>query len=155
MFSDSQLIVGQITGDFDAKEDTMRAYRDIALPLVRLFNTFHIKYIPRAENSMADEMAQLASADQSDLSRGVRLEYLSHPAICPDQHEIQFLQNEPIPWASDILLFLTIGELQTTNSKPPKSGPGRPITSSSAVFCTNTVSHAPICGASIRLKQLM
>ncbi|GMP92070.1 hypothetical protein CsSME_00042456 [Camellia sinensis var. sinensis] len=69
----------------------MRAYRDMALPLVRLFNTFHIKHIPRAKNSKADEMAQLASADQSDLSHGVRLEYLAHPAISPDLQEVQFL----------------------------------------------------------------
>ena len=46
VFSDSQLIVGQITREFDAKEDIMWAYRDIALPLARLFNTFHIKHIP-------------------------------------------------------------------------------------------------------------
>ncbi|XP_028085991.1 uncharacterized protein LOC114286969 [Camellia sinensis] len=57
VFSDSQLIVGQITGKFDAKEETMQAYKDIALPLVRLFNIFQIKHIPRSENSKADEMA--------------------------------------------------------------------------------------------------
>ncbi|CAL5415560.1 unnamed protein product [Camellia sinensis] len=68
VLSDSQLVVGQIIGEFDAKEDTMRDYRDLALPLVRLFNTFHIKHIPWAENSKADEMAQLASADQSSLN---------------------------------------------------------------------------------------
>ncbi|XP_028122321.1 uncharacterized protein LOC114319495 [Camellia sinensis] len=107
-------------GEFDAKEGTMRTYRDLALPLVRLFNTFHIKHIPRAENSKADEMAQLASADQSALSSGVRLEYLSHPSISPDQHEVQFLQNEPIPWASDIFQFLTEGELPDDHQQAAK-----------------------------------
>lgn len=120
VFNDSQLIVGQITGEFDAKEDTMRAYRDIALPLVRLFNTFHIQHIPQAENSKADERVQLASADQSDLSHSVRLEYLAHPAISPDQQEVQFLQNEPIPWVSDIFLFLTTGELPDDQQQAAK-----------------------------------
>ncbi|GMP83159.1 hypothetical protein CsSME_00037186 [Camellia sinensis var. sinensis] len=69
----------------------MRAYRDLALPLARLFNTFHIQHIPRAENSKVDEMAQLVSADQSDLNHGVRLEYLTHPAISPDQQAVHFL----------------------------------------------------------------
>ncbi|XP_028106746.1 uncharacterized protein LOC114305817 [Camellia sinensis] len=91
VFSDSQLIVEQITGEFDAKDDTMQAYREIALPLVRLFNTFHIKHIPRSENSKADEMTQLASADQSDLSHRVRLEYVAHPATSPTQLEVHFL----------------------------------------------------------------
>jgi len=63
VFSDSQLIVEQIMGEFDTKEDTIRAYRDIALPFARFFNTFHIKHISRAENSKEDEMGQLASAD--------------------------------------------------------------------------------------------
>ena len=56
-FSDFQLVVDQMTGDFDSKEATMRGYRDMALPLARLFNTFHIRNIPRAENSNAAEMA--------------------------------------------------------------------------------------------------
>ncbi|XP_028091525.1 uncharacterized protein LOC114291845 [Camellia sinensis] len=88
VFSDSLLIVEQITREFDAKKDTMRAYRDITLPLVLLFNTFNIKHISRAKNSKADEMAQLASADQSDLSHGVRLDYLAHPAISLNQQEV-------------------------------------------------------------------
>ncbi|GMP88526.1 hypothetical protein CsSME_00040490 [Camellia sinensis var. sinensis] len=32
----------------------MRSYKDIALPFTRLF---HIKHIPRSENSQVDEMA--------------------------------------------------------------------------------------------------
>ncbi|XP_028124872.1 uncharacterized protein LOC114321845 [Camellia sinensis] len=107
-------------GDFDTKEDTMRAYRDIALPPVRLFNTFHIKHIPQSENSKADKMAQLASADQSDLSHGVRIESLTHLATSPNQQEVHFLQNEPIPWAADIFLFLTNRELPNNKQQATK-----------------------------------
>ncbi|GMP37997.1 hypothetical protein CsSME_00021317 [Camellia sinensis var. sinensis] len=120
VFSDSQLVVGQMTGDFDAKDDTMRAYRDLALPLARLFNTFHIKHIPRADNSKADEMAQLASADHPTLSHDVRIEYLHHPAVSPSLQAIQHIQNEPIPWASDILLFLTTGALPEDQQQASK-----------------------------------
>ncbi|XP_028102128.1 uncharacterized protein LOC114301364 [Camellia sinensis] len=111
VFGDSQLIVGQIIGEFDAKEEMMRAYRDIAFHLVRCFNTFQIRHIPRSENSKADEIAQLASADQSDFSHGIRIEYLTHSATSANPQEIQFLQNEPIPWAQDTIPFLTQREL--------------------------------------------
>ncbi|XP_028101407.1 uncharacterized protein LOC114300744 [Camellia sinensis] len=111
VFSDSQLIVRQITREFNAKEETIRAYRDIALPLVHLFNTFQIRHIPWSENSKADKMTQLASANQSDLSHGIRIEYLTHPVTSPNPQEVHFLQNEPITWAQDIIPFLTRGEL--------------------------------------------
>ena len=71
-------------------------------------------------NAKADEMAQLASANQSDLSHGVRLEYLAHPAIFPNQQQVYFLQNEPIPWAADISLFLTTGELPVDKQQAAK-----------------------------------
>ncbi|XP_028102735.1 uncharacterized protein LOC114301973 [Camellia sinensis] len=51
VFNDSQLVVGLITGEFDAKEETMRAYRDIVIPLVCLSKSFQIRHIPRSENS--------------------------------------------------------------------------------------------------------
>ncbi|XP_028118776.1 uncharacterized protein LOC114316305 [Camellia sinensis] len=104
--SDSRLVVGQITDEFDAKEETMRSYRDIALSLTRLFNSFHIKHVPRSENSQADEMAQLALADQSNLNYGVRIKYLTHLVVSPTQQEVHLVQDEPIPWAQDIIPFL-------------------------------------------------
>ncbi|XP_028061802.1 uncharacterized protein LOC114265232 [Camellia sinensis] len=120
VFSDFQLIVRQITEEFDAKEETMRAYKDIAFPLVCLFNTFQIRHISRLENCKADEMAQLASADQSDLSYGVCIEYLTHPTTSSNPQEVHFLQNEPILWAQDILLFLSQGELPDDKQQAAK-----------------------------------
>ena len=49
-FSDSQLIVGQVTSEYEAKEDSMRMYlkkaRESASPLAE----FKISHIPRSEN---------------------------------------------------------------------------------------------------------
>ncbi|GMP24984.1 hypothetical protein CsSME_00002056 [Camellia sinensis var. sinensis] len=69
----------------------MRSYRDIALHLTHLFNSFCIRHVPRSKNSQADEMAQLASVDQSHLYHGVRVEYLTHPVVSPDQQAIHLL----------------------------------------------------------------
>ncbi|XP_028092679.1 uncharacterized protein LOC114292866 [Camellia sinensis] len=120
VFSDSRLAVGQITDEFDAKEEAMRSCRDIAFPLTRLFNSFHIRHVPRSQNSHANEMAQLASVDQSDLCHGVWVEYLTHPAISPNQQVIHLLQNERIPWAHDIITFLEQGILPADKQEAAK-----------------------------------
>lgn len=120
VFNDSQLVVGQINGDFDAKEKTMKSYRDVALLLIRLFNSFHIKHIPCSENAQVDEMAQLSSTDQSDLSHGVKIDYLAHPATSPDSQEIYLLQNEHIPWEQAIIQFLEQGILPRDKNEVDK-----------------------------------
>jgi ribonuclease HI len=61
VFRDSNLIVQQIRGDSQCLHGVLNSYRDKCLDIIKLFDTFSIKHIPREENSRANWLAQQAS----------------------------------------------------------------------------------------------
>ncbi|MFW5958846.1 MAG: ribonuclease HI family protein [Natronomonas sp.] len=60
---DSQLIVRQVTGDWQTKEPRLRPFRDRAQELAEEFETFDIRHIPREENRQADALVEQAFSD--------------------------------------------------------------------------------------------
>jgi ribonuclease HI len=61
VFGDSNLIMQQNKGDSQCLYGVLNSYRDRCLDIIKLFNTFSIKHIPRQENSRANRLAQQAS----------------------------------------------------------------------------------------------
>jgi ribonuclease HI len=61
VFGDSNLIVQQIKGDSQCLDGVLNSYWDICLDIIKLFDKFSIKHIPREENSRANRLAQQAS----------------------------------------------------------------------------------------------
>jgi hypothetical protein len=61
VFGDSNLIVQQIKGDSQCLDVMLNSYQDRCLDIIKLFDTFSIKHIPREENSRANRLAQQAS----------------------------------------------------------------------------------------------
>jgi ribonuclease HI len=62
VFGASNLIVQQIKGDSQCLDGVLNYYRDRCLDIIKLLDTFSIKYIPREENSRANRLAQQASS---------------------------------------------------------------------------------------------
>jgi ribonuclease HI len=60
VFGDSNLIMQEIRGDRQCLDGVLNAYRDKCLDIIKLFDTFSIKRIPREENSRANRLAQQA-----------------------------------------------------------------------------------------------
>uniref|UniRef100_A0A2N9HB70 RNase H type-1 domain-containing protein n=1 Tax=Fagus sylvatica TaxID=28930 RepID=A0A2N9HB70_FAGSY len=60
--SDSQLIVGQVKGEYEAKEDRMKKYLTVVKNLLTHFRKVELLQIPREENEAADRLARLASS---------------------------------------------------------------------------------------------
>jgi ribonuclease HI len=60
VFGDSNLIIQQIWGDSQCLDGVLNSYRDRCLDIIKLFDTFSIKHIPREENSQANQLAQQA-----------------------------------------------------------------------------------------------
>ncbi|KAL0319852.1 UNVERIFIED_CONTAM: Ribonuclease HI [Sesamum radiatum] len=60
--SDSQLVVNQIRGEYEAKESKMTKYLSSVQILMRRFDEFAIEQIPRSKNEEADQLARLASS---------------------------------------------------------------------------------------------
>ena len=64
IMGDSQLIMGQVNGTYEAKEERMKKYLERVLQLVKKFKETNFVQIPREENMEADALAKEASADQ-------------------------------------------------------------------------------------------
>uniref|UniRef100_A0A2N9GCW7 Uncharacterized protein n=1 Tax=Fagus sylvatica TaxID=28930 RepID=A0A2N9GCW7_FAGSY len=60
--SDSQLIVGQVKGEYEAKEDRMKKYFTAVKTLLTHFEKVELLQIPREDNVAADRLARLASS---------------------------------------------------------------------------------------------
>ncbi|VFQ92398.1 unnamed protein product [Cuscuta campestris] len=56
--SDSSLIVGNVTGNMEAREGRMVQYKDLVLALLKGFAEFKIAQIPWVENAHADLLSK-------------------------------------------------------------------------------------------------
>ncbi len=57
VYSDSQLLVRQILGEYRVRDQRLRQLREEAVELIRRFQSFEIKHIPRELNSDANRLA--------------------------------------------------------------------------------------------------
>jgi hypothetical protein len=61
MCFDTNLIMQQIRGDRQCLDGVLNSYRDKCLYIIKWFDTFSIKHIPREENRQVNQLAQQAS----------------------------------------------------------------------------------------------
>ena len=111
VYSDSQLIVKQVNGEFEARDLRMSKYLTVVKSLLCDFTDFQIIYIPREENSQADALSKVASADFPNLARQVLLEVLEAPSI---EAQIETAPIERLPeesWMTPIWNYLQTGVL--------------------------------------------
>ncbi|KAL0430499.1 UNVERIFIED_CONTAM: hypothetical protein Sradi_0675900 [Sesamum radiatum] len=63
-FSDSQLVVNQAEGGYGAKQEKIMKYLEKLREQMNKFEEFQLEQILREQNSMADQLAKLASSNQ-------------------------------------------------------------------------------------------
>ena len=79
VFSDSRFVVGQIKGEFGAKDERMQGYLSQVKRLQSKFDSFDLLHIPRNGNAHADSLAMLATSSTHDLPRVILVEDLYKP----------------------------------------------------------------------------
>ena len=79
VFSDSRLVVGQVKGEFEAKDERMQGYLSQVKCLQLKFDSFDLLHIPRNGNAHADSLAMLATSSAQDLPRVILVEGLYKP----------------------------------------------------------------------------
>ena len=62
MFSDSRLVVGQVKGELEARDERKQGYLSQVRHLQSKFESFNLLHIPRSENTHADFLATLATS---------------------------------------------------------------------------------------------
>ncbi|CAL9029676.1 unnamed protein product [Prunus brigantina] len=119
IYSDSQLITNQASGEYMAKHPRMVQYLDKVQGLLKEFPTFTIQQVPRAENH-ADALASLGSALDTQFRRSIPVEHLDRPSI-EEIEPIDSMQFDEDPnWQDPIIDYLVNGNLPTDKSEAMK-----------------------------------
>ncbi|XP_019701442.1 uncharacterized protein [Elaeis guineensis] len=101
--SDSQLIVGQIQGEYEVQEPNMIKYLQNVKDLASNFATMNIQQISRMENVWADLLLKLAMLNAANLKRSSYLEILKKLSI----EEPSVMQTDlELSWIDLILHYL-------------------------------------------------
>ncbi|KAI5312418.1 hypothetical protein L3X38_041591 [Prunus dulcis] len=120
IYSDSQLITNQASGEYMAKHPRMILYLDKVQELLKAFPTFTIQQVPRAENAHVDALASLGSALDTQFRRSIPVEHLDQPSI----EEIELIDtmqiDEDPSWQDPIIDYLTNGNLPAYKSEARK-----------------------------------
>ena len=80
LFSDSRLVVGQVRGEFEAKDERMQVYLSQVKCLQLKFDSFDLLHVPRSGNAHADSLAMLATSSAQDLPRVILVKDLYKPS---------------------------------------------------------------------------
>ncbi len=67
VFSDSELLVKQLTGKYKVKSDQIRPFFDKALDLLDRFQSYTLRHIPREKNARADQLVNQALNLERDI----------------------------------------------------------------------------------------
>ena len=105
LFSDSRLIVGQVKGEFEAKDERMRSYLSRVKALQMEFESFSLLHVPRSGNTHADSLATLATSSAQNLPRLILVEDLHRPSIAANAVQIAQVRMGP-SWMDPIAQFL-------------------------------------------------
>ena len=80
LFSDSRLVVGEVRGEFKAKDERIQGYLNQVKCMQLKFDSFNLLHVPRSGNAHADSLAMLATSLAQDLSRVILVEDLYKPS---------------------------------------------------------------------------
>ena len=74
MFSNLRLVMGQIKGDLEAKDERMQGYLSQVKHLQSGFESFNLLHIPRNGNTHVDSLATLTTSSARSLPRVILIE---------------------------------------------------------------------------------
>ncbi|XP_031104742.1 uncharacterized protein LOC116009751 [Ipomoea triloba] len=106
---DSKLVVGHVTGEYEANEGSMQRYRDVVFRTLREFEGYEIHQVSREQNADADMLSKLSTGIPIHIRKIARVEDLETSSIdiswvCPVQ------TREPC-WIDHIIKYIKDGTL--------------------------------------------
>ena len=106
IFLDSQLVVSQVKGSFEAKNPLMAKYLKMVSALLAGFQKAKVSQISRGKNSHADSLATLASSLDNFFPRIILVEVLEKPSI---EHQliVSVVSVLGPSWMDSIIVFLS------------------------------------------------
>ncbi|XP_058208180.1 uncharacterized protein LOC131321193 [Rhododendron vialii] len=105
VYCDSQLVVNQLSGDYEARNEKMAAYVEATKDLLDTFEKVYIEQISSGQNAHADSLAWLAAAVPTEFKRKVAVDYLAEPSI-GRRVELVLDVNQGPSWMDPVVEFL-------------------------------------------------
>ena len=106
MFSNSRLVVGQVNGELEVRDERMQGYLDQIKCLQSRFDSFSLLHIPRSGNTHADSLATLATSSAQSLLQVILVEDLCKPLVTKREvihvHQVRVGPS----WMDPLVLFL-------------------------------------------------
>ena len=120
IFSDSRLVVDQVKGELEVRDERMQGYLAQIRHLQLKFESFSLQHIPRSGNTNADSLATLATFSAQNLPHVILIEDLCKPSgirgnmICV--HHVRIGPS----WMDPIIQFLSKDVLPEDKSEVEK-----------------------------------
>ena len=115
--SDSKLVVEQIKGEYEVKEERMQKYPRLTRHLTREFDEVEFIQVPRNQNALADEILKLASSEEGGQRNNLVMEEQKHPSI--EEAPMLTIQSTN-NWMTPIISFLLDGHLPQDTDEAKK-----------------------------------
>ncbi|XP_019197405.1 PREDICTED: uncharacterized protein LOC109191268 [Ipomoea nil] len=106
---DSRLVVGQVTGEFEANEDRMRRYRDVVLQLLGQLAHHEVLQVPREQNIDADMLSKLGQGTPEHVSKIARVEDLARSSL--EAYPVLPVQVRSACWLDHLKVYKELGAL--------------------------------------------
>ncbi|XP_074377935.1 uncharacterized protein LOC141719453 [Apium graveolens] len=78
---DSRLVVAQVNGEFESKDETMAKYLRVVKGILTQFDEWYVEHVPREKNTTADALSQFASSEVENYPRSIYFQVLKTPTI--------------------------------------------------------------------------
>ena len=129
MFLDSRLVVGQVKGELEVRDERIQWYLSQVKHLQPRFESFNLLHIPRSGNTHADSLATLATSLEKSLPRVILIKDLCKPTEVKGKmvhiHQVRVGPS----WMDPIVLFLREDILRRINQRLTKYGEKRLVSS--------------------------
>ena len=120
MFSDSRLVVGQVTGEMEAKDVRMQEYLNQVKRLQLGFDLFSLSHIARSGNTHADSLATLATSLVGQLPQIILVEHLGGASkVAKNTTRVHEIRVGP-SWMDPIVAFLKVDIMPEAKSEAEK-----------------------------------
>nr|XP_023909274.1 uncharacterized protein LOC112020937 [Quercus suber] len=106
--NDSKLVIGQVKGEYEAKEERMQKYLKLTNHLTKEFEKVEFIQIPRSQNRATDEVSKIASSDGAESKTDLMMETQRNPSI---EEILTFAVRGESSWMTPIMSFLQDGRL--------------------------------------------
>ncbi|XP_074377078.1 uncharacterized protein LOC141718599 [Apium graveolens] len=106
---ESRLMVAQVNGEFEVKDDTMEKYLRIVKGILTQFDKWYAEHIPREENTMADTLSKFSLSEMENYPRSIYFQVLKTSII----HVINLIAPISVDscWIDPIKTYLETGWL--------------------------------------------